>query len=435
MRVGLILTTYNRIEYLVQTLNSISQIDYKDLVVVIVDDNSNEATKKILNDFSLPNISITRIYKNENKGIKDSLRLGFEYAFSFCEYAMNLDADAIVKPNIIQELLKLKKEYPNNIVSGFNSKNKNNDGTLRNPIIEEKETYYTKKYCNGINMLMSKSNYNSIVSKTLGVDGNWDFNTHNYTDRFIISKPSLVEHIGLNSSMGHTDNPDIAYDYNVKELQLENVTLFGVDAHNPSGLLKASEISQKNIQFGEVKIITERLFHGREGYSEFCIKKMAEYINTSHALIIHPDGFVQNYKAWNNDWLQYDYIGALWDWYNIHQNGNGGFSLRSKKLLDILSKLNLTTYHPEDDIICRKLRPMLEHEHGIKFAPNEVCKLFSIEGYGLKPEFCKYNGEFGFHGFMVKGLPIEIPTISKKTTLVSSVKPKKSISGKRIIKR
>lgn len=156
-----------------------------------------------------------------------------------------------------------------------------------------------------------------------------------------------------------------------------------------------------------MNIITEHnYFRGREGYSEFCIKNMAEHVDTDHVLIIHPDGYILNPSAWSNDFLQYDYIGATW-WYKDNKNvGNGGFSLRSKKLLDILANLDLDRYHPEDDIICRGIRPYLD-EQGIKFAPEEVANRFSIEAYGVQDN--RYNGAFGFHGkhvdFTGSGLP------------------------------
>jgi len=190
-------------------------------------------------------------------------------------------------------------------------------------------------------------------------------------------------------------------------LKLPNVTLFGIDAHDPKGLLHAAEVCKKQAIFGKEVIITEHnYFRGREGYSRFCIERMNEFVHTSHVLIIHPDGFIQNPDAWDDDWLQYDYIGAVWDFHNKYMVGNGGFSLRSKKLLEIISNLDLEGInpHPEDDLICRRMRNWLENEHGIKFAPVEVAKQFSIEGYGLKREFCRWNGEFGFHGRYVTGL-------------------------------
>lgn len=206
-------------------------------------------------------------------------------------------------------------------------------------------------------------------------------------------------------------------------ISLPNVTLFGIDSFDPSGLLRAAEICQRGIKFGKVKMITDDLFtkggtphQRREDYSRFCIQDMAKYITTSHVLIIHPDGYIQDPTKWNDDWLQWDYIGATWGYKDNMNNGNGGFCLRSKKLLDILARTELTNYHPEDDIICRQLRPWLEQKFSIKFAPEEVCNKFSIEAYGVNHFIDSggfrantYTDQFGFHGKHCIGLPIPMP--------------------------
>jgi len=446
MKVALIVTTFNRAKYLSQTLNSLRGIEYPDdFLLIFVDDKSTDVdTIKLLNEFALGTLPIVKLFKKENKGITDSLKLGVETAISLgCDTFINLDADAIVKPNFISRLIELKKKFKEKIVSGFNSKNKDGD-VLRNPIIQEYADLIEKRYCNGINMCFDKEQYLDIVKPALSSNGNWDFNTHKHTTSFIIAKPSLVEHIGIESSMGHSNNPDIAFDFYQKELVLPNITLFGIDSHDKNGIIRASEICQKNIQFGDVKIITERLFDGRDGYSVFCIKEMWKYIQTDFVLLIHSDGYIQNYKAWDDSWLQYDYIGASWGYKDNMNVGNGGFTLRSKKLLNIIKDYDVPQGTIEDDFICRKIRKELEQKHGIKFAPEEVANRFSIEAYGAKiftdmqgHQANTYTGQFGFHGFSTIGLPIpptpKIPTVKTPITFQKNTIPKNT--HKRTFKR
>lgn len=185
-------------------------------------------------------------------------------------------------------------------------------------------------------------------------------------------------------------------------IHLSGVTLFGIDAHDPEGIRKAAAICQQHASFETVTIITERLFYGREGYSAFCIKDMHRYIHTSHALMIHPDGYILNAAAWRDEWLAYDYIGALWEFFTDgYRNGNGGFTLRSLRFMQAISELAekgiIRSFHPEDHMICRKYRHLLEQEYGIIYAPDVVCRQFSIEAYGHPRPV--YNGEFGFHGY------------------------------------
>lgn len=378
---ALILTTYNRPSYLRRCLDSLRNAVLPDMVIIIDDASTDKETVQLINDFPAD----YKIFKRKNKGIKDSLLIGYQTAFDIgATHVINLDADAIVKPDFVAKLGDLYDAQ--HIISGFNCNNP------KNPILSEHEGYVMRQHGNGINMLVDRNQYETVIKPALLSNGNWDFNSTNKYP-FKIARPSCIQHIGLQSSMGHV-GADVACDF--KLLSLPDVTLFGIDAHDPKGLMRAAEICQREVDFGALEIITERLFTGREAYSKFCITDMHKYVDTSHVLIIHPDGYILNPGAWRDEWLQYDYIGALWEWYGEHKNGNGGFCLRSKKLLDILATLDLSIYHPEDDIICRHIRPWLEREYGIKFAPDDVCRAFSIEGWGMGSPV--WNGEFGFHG-------------------------------------
>jgi hypothetical protein len=260
-----------------------------------------------------------------------------------------------------------------------------------------------KPAINGINMCFNKAQYETYIKPALLSNGNWDASVSKAAQKFAITVPSCVQHIGLQSSMGHV-GADVATDF--KQLSLPDVTLFGIDSHDIAGIKRAAEISQRDIEFGAIKIITKDLFTKggdretrRTDYSRFMIKELTKDFNTSHVLTIHADGYVLDWSAWDNDWLQYDYIGASW-WYKDGKNvGNGGFSLRSKKLCDLLAESDLQGehYHPEDSAICRIYRPAIE-TMGIKFAPAEVADRFSIEAYNVPPPDNRYNGSFGFHG-------------------------------------
>lgn len=419
----LLITTYNRPEYLAECFKSLKEANIpRDVTIVIVDDFSQDArTLELIQKFSVAGVKCFKLFKNVNEGIRSSLKYGYDFSWNLgAKNVINLDGDAIVKKDFIQKIITLKEQFPENVISGFNSKNKNKDGSLRNPIIEEKDTFILKKYANGINMCINKSQYDSYVLPALLKVGNWNFNTSSADPKpVIVTRPSVVQHIGINSSMGHNEDPDVACDF--KDLYLPQVTLFGTDCRDPKGMLRAAEISCRNIDFGKVKIITEPcLFNGRKEYSKFYIKELTNYIDTEYVLIIHTDGYVINPSAWSDEFLEYDYIGATWAYKDNMNVGNGGFSLRSKKLLDILSKLDLEEYHPEDDIICRKLRPMLESKYGIRFASEEIANRFSIEAYGsaVFNGGNKYSGQFGFHSVHIdyseSNLPKEILYIKEK---------------------
>ena len=202
--------------------------------------------------------------------------------------------------------------------------------------------------------------------------------------------------------------------------KLPQVTLVAVTSIKIPETIKALRKSMSGIQFGEVLLLTDqnislekfgiRVIQTQKldykGYSEFMLYKLKEYISTDFALVVQYDGYVIRPNSWSDEFLKYDYIGAPWrkDLHFTPQGinvrvGNGGFSLRSKKLLEAPSKLNLPFtdrgrgYFNEDGNICVYHRKTLE-EAGIQFAPVDIASRFSRE------TICddSYDKPFGFHG-------------------------------------
>jgi hypothetical protein len=79
--------------------------------------------------------------------------------------------------------------------------------------------------------------------------------------------------------------------------------------------------------------------------------------------------------------------------------GNGGFSLRSKKLVHAASALYPLVQgdEAEDLFLCRKMRVDLEGNFGVHFAPEPIADHFSTEYKNSR------FASFGFHG--VHNLP------------------------------
>lgn len=179
-------------------------------------------------------------------------------------------------------------------------------------------------------------------------------------------------------------------------------------------------------------------------YAKWCVKDLNKYVKTDHVLIIQYDGFATNPASWEDSFLEYDYIGsptlnnygplrtAIEQMVNskstypdervsqIFNNsflsknfwwvGGGGFSLRSKKLLEALQdeeiQYNIAYDTPDEDgncatrrhtacediSICIVYKELLQEKYGIKFAPMEVANRFASE-------MLINSNSFGFHGF------------------------------------
>lgn len=176
-------------------------------------------------------------------------------------------------------------------------------------------------------------------------------------------------------------------------LNLKNITLLGLDCINLDRLKIARDICVKDIEFGAVKLLTSiesddkdviKIDHigSIDAYSEFMIRKLNPYVQTDFVLIFQHDGFILSANNWRNEFLSYDYIATPWIGYYQenpeHNVGNGGFSLRSKKLLEILATdPEIKIGAPEDIIISRQFRAYLEMK-GITYAPEEIAGKFAI---------------------------------------------------------
>lgn len=142
-----------------------------------------------------------------------------------------------------------------------------------------------------------------------------------------------------------------------------------------------------------------------EGWNRFMVKELWKFIPDGFCLFIHHDGYVLNPKAWRKEFMDFDYIGAPW-WYHDGINvGNGGFSFRSKKFLEVSNEFEWDRYHPEDHRLIREHGHIMQAK-GIKFAPEIMASKFALEANRMWGNV--WNGQFGFHN-------VNITDISRST--------------------
>ena len=140
---------------------------------------------------------------------------------------------------------------------------------------------------------------------------------------------------------------------------------------------------------------------GLADYNRFLHQRLIDHVQSDFVLIFQWDGFVRDPNAWTDAFLDYDYVGAPWPAETSPPGrhvGNGGFSLRSRRLLEALAdpELAFDPTRPEDKVICRELRPQLEEKHGIRFAPVELAARFSFEHGGHEQPTFGFHGDFNF---------------------------------------
>jgi GR25 family glycosyltransferase involved in LPS biosynthesis len=219
---------------------------------------------------------------------------------------------------------------------------------------------------------------------------------------------------------------------------LPNVTLICVSTNDITGAVDALIKSSVGIKFGEVKLLTSvgatfeedngisivnigTIFRHIDDWNKFIFYDLHKYIDTEFVLLIHPDGYVIRPDLWKDEFLNYDYCGApflpntIFDIYGEEVRVGNSVSVRSKRLLELPSKLNLpwkeyNGSYNEDTQITAHYRPYFLGA-GMTFAPLEIAKYFSKENN--TPEQKKLE-TFAFHKW-------ELLTLTPETTYTSYV--------------
>jgi hypothetical protein len=194
-------------------------------------------------------------------------------------------------------------------------------------------------------------------------------------------------------------------------LDLPTVTLLAVDTRSPALALRALQHCRRQARFAQCLLLGTGApppglpagigwrdigpIDSAAAYSRFVLGNLLAFVQTEHLLIAQWDGFIADASAWDPSFLETDYLGAPWGKaHHGHWVGNGGFSLRSRRLLQALQApaLQARWHHPEDTCIAQTLRAELEAEHGIRFGSRAQAQRFAFENEP-PPGRC-----FGFHG-------------------------------------
>lgn len=194
-------------------------------------------------------------------------------------------------------------------------------------------------------------------------------------------------------------------------VSIPNTTLVCVDCVDVPRAVASLERSLQQCSFDQVLLLTSLPcdyensatilpLRSRVDYSSFVVYELASYIETDYALIVQHDGWIVNGTKWDNAWLGFDYIGGNAAWTepgDEGKGGNGGFSLRSRRLLEAAPSLvnPILGCHYEDlffSAIGRsKIRQRAAFESlGFAFAPRILQQRFALDRQ-------LYSGQFGHH--------------------------------------
>ena len=207
----LIIPIYERPKYLWQTLQSIEYSGFglaKTEKIILSDDGSvNPNIELMCTDFLKDRNG--QYIKHPNYGIAGNMKTAIDLCGD-SDIIITLDSDFIVKKDFKNRLIKpLENEGVDTIITGFNA--------TSHPIQYQLKGY---QYCikhsiGGGNLCFTWQTYMKHIRPSL-VDNMWDWrmvrSIQNSHGRLLCTTPSVVQHIGVHSTVGHI-RADIAVDF------------------------------------------------------------------------------------------------------------------------------------------------------------------------------------------------------------------------------
>ena len=201
-------------------------------------------------------------------------------------------------------------------------------------------------------------------------------------------------------------------------LELPGVTLVCIDCVRHELALAALEQSLLRCRFGAALFVTDRAIPIDElrvvtvppvltpaDHARFVARDLAGLVRTTHVLLVGWDAFVVNAAAWSDEFLAFDHVAPLPAQDGAEAGGDGsgdgsgdadaltgGIALLSVRLLQALQDPRAAAIAGAGPAPARALRPLLEGEFGLRYAPRTQDERFAF-GAGYPA-----GQPFGFQG-------------------------------------
>lgn len=297
---SIILPVYNGEQYIEKCIKQITEQNYKNFELIIVNDGSNDNTLKLINKYIKQDKRIVLIDK-KNTGVSNSRNIGIMKAKG--NYIAFVDVDDIIDPTIYEKMIK-KLELSNADVCVCNYKeyflNKNkyvpSKYALKNEIIS-KETAIRNYLLDKIGPAIWDKTYKSNIVKNtrfeeslnIGEDILYCLNILFKTNKVATIEDELYYYVQQDKSVMHKINE--------KYLQFKKVT--GLINKKDQEYLKTN--FKKEFDFFKLEMITRGIHSISTNYNKEnkkdAIRLLKEYVNSKDLTkIINSEYFGKSVK-------------------------------------------------------------------------------------------------------------------------------------------
>lgn len=263
--ISVIIPLYNKEKSIADSMRSVLNQTFKDFELIIVNDGSIDKSLDVVKSFKDERI---RVIDKENEGVSRTRNRGVEEAKS--ELIAFLDADDIMYPNCLKNLVDCRRAYPNcdmwvgKFCFVFNGKvvrsfGRLADGYVKNP---HKEWFYENWQVRTGNFIMSRNTFLGLGGFPINVTVGEDFL---FFDEFLNSYKCAF-----------TSKPTMEYVQETRTLS--------------TGGRPIEVTAEYNFDFKRKK------FWQRMLYALIIIKHLISEVFNNHSKMILP--FLKKYKLW-----------------------------------------------------------------------------------------------------------------------------------------
>lgn len=118
MQFSVLIPMYNAEKYISECISSVLAQDFDDYEILIVDDGSTDNGPNIVDEYICNNPEKVRVIHKENSGVLMTRRKAIQEAHG--EYIIWVDADDIIKPNLMRVMFKqIRDNHPDVVIFNY----------------------------------------------------------------------------------------------------------------------------------------------------------------------------------------------------------------------------------------------------------------------------------------------------------------------------
>lgn len=168
-KITVLIPTYNRADFICQTINSVLNQTRRDWKILLVNDGSTDNTLEVVENFIPRNTPITIVHNPTNLGQSRALNIGLEQIDT--PYLIQLDSDDSFLPFTLEVLIKAAQQQPEDVAVFYGNYLKtscDHQGRIIETILRKGRPYRDRYHLLAAKQTLRPRFYRTSALKTIG---------------------------------------------------------------------------------------------------------------------------------------------------------------------------------------------------------------------------------------------------------------------------